>query len=346
MVFLHLIVANWSGDEVARLEVRPSDTVIVGMRQIEEQLGVSVAHQMLVCGEDWLEAGQVWSSYSSVRDWSTIQLTTVGQTFDAASDREALMVIFESCGGDGWTKKLNWGSAEPLSEWEGVSVDVEGRVNVLHVTENRLRGLIPPEIGNLTALDYLSLNGNFLTGCVPSELSRLTVLRILKIGGCKPYQLSGVIPPCICHLKALESLCLPSNQLSGPIPPEICQMTGLRSLCLSSNQLTGPIPQQIGQITNLRVLGLGRNQLTGVIPPEIGQLSNLTDVSLQGNLLKGGIPRELCQLTGIVTMNLSFNQLTGHIPFELGELTKLLYLDVRNNHITGPYDRSIKLRIL
>ena len=51
---------NWGGDEVARLEVQPSDTVLTGMLQIEEQLGVSVSSQRLVCGEDALEAAEVW----------------------------------------------------------------------------------------------------------------------------------------------------------------------------------------------------------------------------------------------------------------------------------------------
>ena len=193
VVFLHLIVVNWSGDEIARLEVRPSDTVLVGMRQVEDQLGVPVARQMLVCYEDLLEAGQVWSSYSSVRDWSTIQLTTVGQTFDAASDREALMVLFESCCGGAtskWRPNFNWGSAKPLSDWDGVKLDQEGRVKSVNVSQSGLEGTIPPEIGNLTALSCINLNGNFLTGCIPSELSQLTVLRELWLGGCKPNQLA------------------------------------------------------------------------------------------------------------------------------------------------------------
>ena len=82
------------------------------------------------------------------------------QVFDAASDREALMVLFESCGGVGWTKKLHWGSAEPLSSWEGVSVDVEGRVTDLHLLSRGLTGVIPPEIGNLRALTHLTLSNN------------------------------------------------------------------------------------------------------------------------------------------------------------------------------------------
>ena len=93
-VFLHLIVVNWSGDEVAQLEVEPSDNIMVGMRQLEEQLGVAVSRQRLVCGEDALEPGVMWSSYSSVQNWETIQLTTLAQEFDADSDREALLALY------------------------------------------------------------------------------------------------------------------------------------------------------------------------------------------------------------------------------------------------------------
>ena len=71
---------------------------------IEEQLGVSVSRQRLVCDEDALEAEEVWSTYASVRDWATIQLTNLVQEFDASSDREALMVLYLSCGGVWWAK--------------------------------------------------------------------------------------------------------------------------------------------------------------------------------------------------------------------------------------------------
>jgi hypothetical protein len=99
VMFLHLNIVNWNGDEVAQLEVIPTDTILVEMWQIEEQVGVPVHRQVLMCGEDLLESGQVWSNYGSVRDQATIQLTNVTEeVFDAASDREALMVLFERCG--------------------------------------------------------------------------------------------------------------------------------------------------------------------------------------------------------------------------------------------------------
>jgi len=50
---------DWGGEESARIEVRPSDKVLVGMRQIEEQLGVAPCRQRLVFGEHQLEEDKV-----------------------------------------------------------------------------------------------------------------------------------------------------------------------------------------------------------------------------------------------------------------------------------------------
>ena len=51
---LCLLVANWGGEEKARLQVLQSDIVLVGMRQIEEHIGVAPRDQRLVFGEQQL----------------------------------------------------------------------------------------------------------------------------------------------------------------------------------------------------------------------------------------------------------------------------------------------------
>jgi hypothetical protein len=58
------------------MEVRSSDKVLVGMRQIEEQLGVPPCRQRLVIDEHQLEEDEVWSE-CGVSDWSTVQLTII-----------------------------------------------------------------------------------------------------------------------------------------------------------------------------------------------------------------------------------------------------------------------------
>ena len=73
---IRMSVVDWGGEESARMEVRPSDKVLVGMRQIEKQLGVPPCRQRLVFGEHQLGEDEVWSE-CGVLDWSTVQLTIV-----------------------------------------------------------------------------------------------------------------------------------------------------------------------------------------------------------------------------------------------------------------------------
>jgi len=73
---LRLSVVDWGGEERACLQVLESDTVMVGMRQIEEQLSVAPRYQRLVVGEQQLTEGGIWSQYG-VLNWSTVQLTVI-----------------------------------------------------------------------------------------------------------------------------------------------------------------------------------------------------------------------------------------------------------------------------
>ena len=49
----------------------------------------------------------------------------------ANSDRAALMALYNATDGGNWTNNTNWGSNEDLDEWDGVSTDSDGRVEVL-----------------------------------------------------------------------------------------------------------------------------------------------------------------------------------------------------------------------
>lgn len=82
-----------------------------------------------------------------------------------------------------WTRSDNWLRDAPLSARYGVKVDAGGRVKALELGNNSLTGAIPPEIGNLAALGWLSLNGNDLSGPIPPELADLTALTRLHRAG-------------------------------------------------------------------------------------------------------------------------------------------------------------------
>ena len=75
---IHLSVVNWGGEEVACVDVLPSDTVLVGQLQIEEQIGVPPCKQRLVLGEEQLEETELWWVYG-VLDWSSVQITVINE---------------------------------------------------------------------------------------------------------------------------------------------------------------------------------------------------------------------------------------------------------------------------
>ena len=249
-----------------------------------------------------------------VQGWNLVGFTatTAG---DAATDRAALVALYNATDGANWHNNGNWLSSAPMGEWHGVTTDSDGRVTHLDLFNNQLIGGIPAELGSLTNLKYLALFFNQLTGAIPAELGSLSNLEGLYLNG---NHLTGEIPAWLGSLTNLDGLSLNDNQLSGEIPAELGDLTGnlsyLGELRLSSNQLTGEIPAELGNLTSLIWLDLNDNQLTGEIPAELGSLSYLWGLRLSSNQLTGEIPAELGNLTRLKELHLSSNQLTGCIP--------------------------------
>ena len=248
------------------------------------------------------------------------------------TDRDALVALYGTTGGPGWTNRNGWLSEAPLRRWHGVAVDAQGRVVGLNLRSNGLSGEIPPELGGLSNLWHLSLEWNDLSGAIPPELGGVSNLGSLSLGG---NDLSGAIPPELGDLSNLEQLHLNSNALSGPIPPELGDLSNLERLYLGGNALSGPIPPELGDLSNLQVLSLYYNALLGEIPPELGDLSNLEQLHLYSNDLSGPIPPELGDLSNLRFLNLDWNDLSGPIPPVLGDLSNLWQLNLAGNTLSG-----------
>ena len=249
-----------------------------------------------------------------------------------ATDRAALVALYNTTGGADWTDNTNWLSDGPLDDWYGVTTDTNGRVTELNLGDNDLAGEMPTELGNLSNLEHLYLYNNQLTGEIPEELGNLSNLTVLVLSG---NQLTGEIPAELGSLSSLTGLHLGSNQLTGEIPAELGSLSNLVDLYLNINQLTGEIPAELGNLSNLTVLWLSNNRLTGEIPEELGNLSNLVDLRLYNNQLTGEIPAELGSLSSLERLHLGSNQLTGEIPAELGSLSNLNHLYLHGNQLTG-----------
>lgn len=68
----------------------------------------------------------------------------------------------------------------------------QGHVSELRLQLNNLYGALPPEIGNLSRLHVLDMNGNSLRGAIPREFMQLRQLGSLNLSD---NNLCGQIPP-------------------------------------------------------------------------------------------------------------------------------------------------------
>ena len=191
---------------------------------------------------DELDAGRdyIYGVTSIARDsngewgqWSPWRLFREHLAFTtAATDREALVALYNMADGANWRANTNWLSSEPIGQWQGVKTDSDGRVVEVSLWVNKLEGQIPSDLGNLAKLERLNLTLNRLSGEIPSELGMLS---------------------------NLEELTLLGNQLTGEIPSELGNLTNLEKLYLSvGNQFAGCIPSALQDVAvnDLSELGL------------------------------------------------------------------------------------------
>ncbi|XP_024315666.1 protein MALE DISCOVERER 2 isoform X1 [Brachypodium distachyon] len=114
---------------------------------------------------------------------------------------------------------LDWdeGNAGPCS-WFGVECSDDGRVIGLNLANLGLKGVLPPEIGQLTHMHSLILHKNSFYGIIPTEIGDLWDLQVLDLGY---NNFHGPIPP---ELFSLEFLFLKGNRFSGGLPLELNEL--------------------------------------------------------------------------------------------------------------------------
>lgn len=247
-----------------------------------------------------------------------------------ANDSLALVDLYNSTNGPGWTYNNNWLNG-PVKEWLGIHLSNDNkRVTEINLSINNLSGHLPSSLGNLAQLEWLNLAVNQLTGYIPTELGKLKNLGILFL---YDNHLSGNIPPELGAINGMTYISLNNNRLTGHIPPELGNLSNLLFLYLGNNQLSGTIPPQLGNLSRLSVLELDHNLLTGAIPPEFGNLLKLNNLRLSDNKLKGAIPTELGNLQFLQWLFLDHNQLSGTVPSFLTNLS-IDSLNLSHNNFT------------
>ncbi|XP_043722721.1 probably inactive leucine-rich repeat receptor-like protein kinase At3g28040 [Telopea speciosissima] len=177
-------------------------------------------------------------------------------------------------------------------------------LQILDLSNNKLRGDIPAEMGLFSNLKYLNLSWNYVQSSLPPKLELFQNLKVLDL---RNNAIHGSIPEDLCSSNGLSILQLDGNSLSGPIPEEIGNCSSLTLLSLSHNHLNGSIPKAISKLNKLAILKLEFNELSGEIPLELGRLDNLLAVNISYNRLEGRLPM------GAIFQNLDQSALQGNL---------------------------------
>ena len=148
-----------------------------------------------------LETGLCAQIDDEFQRWLRQLDTTLGDCDPARVERLALSELFARTGGDSWTRRGGWNTAAPLSGRHGITLR-GGRVLAVALEDNGLSGPVPPEIGNLTALETLDLGGNSLVGGLPVAIASMANLTGVRLSGNEG--LEGPLPFRLTELTRLE----------------------------------------------------------------------------------------------------------------------------------------------
>ena len=193
-----------------------------------------------------------------------------------------------------------------------VELSFSGMENLKQLELSCSISALPKEIGDLCALEELSLTG-ILFKSLPDSIGQLSNLKNLNLSG------SGLtnLPDSIGLLSQLESLSLNCPALTY-LPDSIGQLSQLQSLDLSGSSLTD-LPESIGQLSQLQNLNLNGSGVTR-LPGSIGGLTSLTSLDLSSTYLVN-IPAGIGQMKSL--QHLILPTTLESIPHEIGCLTAL-----------------------
>ena len=172
------------------------------------------------------------------------------------ADCEALLAALNSLTVDSASNALDWSTREPIAGWRGVYPGGSPeRVIKFEIKQPpRLWGYLSAELARLSSLQILDLSDNRLRGEIRNDFGDLANLHALNLQG---NRLTGGIPRELSGLTNLETLDLSDNELDGRIPERLTSLVNLQFLRLGGNDFTGCIPQGLRDVASNDLASLG-----------------------------------------------------------------------------------------
>lgn len=248
------------------------------------------------------------------------------------SERDALERLYAAAQGTHWRVKTRWLEGNPC-RWHGVEC-VRGGVTSIDLGGNGVRGTLPAELGNLSALRVLNIDESRISGTLPVSLAALSHLETVLLAGNE--QLSGTLPA-LGQWPSLLEVDVSRSQLSGTVGTSVAWLPNLRRLQLDHGRLSGTLPTQIGALTRAEALFMHESRaLSGVLPSQIGALTALLHgMSFASTRLSGSLPSQLGRLSRLRSLWLVHTAMSGALPPSLGHMDGLVQLEVHGARFWG-----------
>ncbi|MFQ6640368.1 hypothetical protein Gotur_016332 [Gossypium turneri] len=214
------------------------------------------------------------------------------------------------------------------------------RLNDLDIHHNRLGGVLPNSIANLSAqLEHLFMGANQISGSIPQGIGNLVKLRNLHIG---ENLFTGEVPTSIGKLRNIGRFDLSLNRLSGEIPSCIGNLSRLLYLYLNGNNFEGRIPLTLGKCKDMQKMDLSQNKLGGTIPDQlIAAFQSLITLNLSHNAFNGSFPSAISNSKNLVELYVDYNDFSGELPGGFGEISELRILHMQGNYFDGSIPQAL-----
>lgn len=256
---------------------------------------------------------------------------SVNENIYLKQDSLALVALYNSTDGPNWINNDNWLTG-PLNTWYGIALNDSDRVSTISLSNNNLQGVLPEELGTMSALTQLDLSSNSLVEIIPQNWDPNPNLWKLDLSY---NQLGGEIPDDWSDFTSLNYLFLGANQLTDSVPDWIAEISRLFYLDFHDNHLFGTFPENWGSLRNLGYLDLSGNELSGGLPDCFSSIPELFYLNLGDNNFSGTIPETWSIIRSIGQLYLYGNQLTGNLPDWMGNWTQLYEVALNNNQFSG-----------